>query len=468
VLSILAISKMLLRCRRSCLGRTRELDLLWDETRSYLWHWFLLDGDFRSFAVLRCSDLFTRESYSALVLLAPGAFFTGAVQMVLGVRGAAEKSGNRDTCYYNYSCYVPFLVDLPINNMLSHIPYFVCGVVVLRYVLHVDHVMSKESTVPPTSLRIFYGLGMALVLEGVGSMCYHMCPMQVMFQFDTAMMFTIALLSTISLIDADPEAAGALPPAALMVALVLPMWVANGVGVLFDTRVFTSLVGYCIYASAVLLWCLLVLWDARRIFPGAQKSRGLCVLRAIVAFVLIVFLAAPGDLRKQLGGTPDTLLFLSIAVTAIVCLRQLVRHKINLCELFCSATCNHGSAISITRAVVNAAIPAAFGVTAPVALVFFCDHVTAISKTHAGSRDLNRACIFLGVFDSHDVWHALSALGLALWVFTLLEIRLRMRAQQLLGLVDLNQQLRQTDGDTIEVICAASASLPPEANVRTW
>jgi hypothetical protein len=188
--------------------------------------------------------------------------------MALGVRGASIISGNRDICYYNYRCYLPFAADLPVNNMVSHVPYVVCGVLMLRYVLHADHVMSKESTVPPTSLRVFYGLAMALVLEGVGSMCYHMCPMQVMFQFDTAMMFTIALLSTISLIDADPEAAGALSPAALMLALVLPMWVANSVGSLFDTGVFTSQVGYWIYVFTVLLWCLLVLWDARRIFPG--------------------------------------------------------------------------------------------------------------------------------------------------------------------------------------------------------
>jgi hypothetical protein len=184
-------------------------------------------------------------------------------------------------------------------------------------------------------------------------------------------------------------------------------------------------------------------------------------LRAVVAIVLIASLTLR-DMRKQLGGTPNTLLFLSIVVMAIVCLRQLFRHKINLCELFCSGASNDGGADRITRAVVNAAIPVAFGVTASVALVFFCNHVTDISLTPAESRDLNQPCIFLNVFDTHDVWHGLSAMGLALWILTLLEIRLRMRARQLLpGLIDLSQRLRQTDGGVTEVVRAASTSVPP-------
>jgi len=279
------------------------------------------------------------------------------------------------------------------------------------------------------------------------------------------MMFTIALLSTISLVHADPGTANALSPAALMLTLVLPMWIFNGLGVLFDAKEQVGTVGYYIYACVVLLWCILVLWDAVRIFPGPQtRNRGLWLLRVMVAVVLSVSLM-DSKLRKQFGGTPNTLLFLSISVMAIVCLRQLIRHRINLCELFCSATCTDSTENGITRAVVNCAIPIAFAVTTPVALAFFLDRVTDIAVTPEESRDMNRHCTFLNVFDTHDVWHGLSAMGLALWVLTLLEVRLRIRARQLPDMMDRRRRLQDVDS---AVECSAPRSDAQGADRITW
>ena len=40
----------------------------------------------------------------------------------------------------------------------------------------------------------FYAIGLALMMEGVLSGCYHVCPSYSNFQFDTAFMYTISIL----------------------------------------------------------------------------------------------------------------------------------------------------------------------------------------------------------------------------------------------------------------------------------
>ena len=46
----------------------------------------------------------------------------------------------------------------------------------------------------PQHSGIFYAMGFALIMEGLMSGSYHICPNHSNFQFDTAFMYTIAIL----------------------------------------------------------------------------------------------------------------------------------------------------------------------------------------------------------------------------------------------------------------------------------
>ena len=46
---------------------------------------------------------------------------------------------------------------------------------------------------------IFYAMGLACVMEGVMSSCYHICPKNIYFQFDTTFMFLIGILIIVKL-----------------------------------------------------------------------------------------------------------------------------------------------------------------------------------------------------------------------------------------------------------------------------
>ena len=46
----------------------------------------------------------------------------------------------------------------------------------------------------PNHPGLFYAMGFALIMEGLMSGSYHICPNHSNFQFDTAFMYTIAIL----------------------------------------------------------------------------------------------------------------------------------------------------------------------------------------------------------------------------------------------------------------------------------
>ena len=51
----------------------------------------------------------------------------------------------------------------------------------------------------PRQYGLYYAMGLALAMEGVMSACYHVCPTEITFQFDTTFMFLIAILLFIKL-----------------------------------------------------------------------------------------------------------------------------------------------------------------------------------------------------------------------------------------------------------------------------
>ena len=46
----------------------------------------------------------------------------------------------------------------------------------------------------PRQYGLYYAMGLSLFMEGVMSACYHICPTNVTFQFDTTFMYLMAVL----------------------------------------------------------------------------------------------------------------------------------------------------------------------------------------------------------------------------------------------------------------------------------
>merc|ERR1719336_2629845 len=63
-----------------------------------------------------------------------------------------------------------------------------------RKFLNKNESIMKDNYGVPTQYGLYYAMGLALFMEGVMSACYHVCPTNVTFQFDTTFMYLIAIL----------------------------------------------------------------------------------------------------------------------------------------------------------------------------------------------------------------------------------------------------------------------------------
>lgn len=143
-----------------------------------------------------------KRSYNYLWHVLSVSVFYGipVVQLVSTYQRMVNYTGNLDLCYYNFLCAHPLLGLSDFNHIFSNIGYVLLGVLFIFVVIH------RQSTTPvkpgmgiPVHYGIYYAMGTSLIIEGVLSACYHICPSQSNYQFDTSFMYVMAVLSSVKL-----------------------------------------------------------------------------------------------------------------------------------------------------------------------------------------------------------------------------------------------------------------------------
>jgi len=134
------------------------------------------------------------------------------MQMVFKSNFDYEETGNQDLCFYNHLCQKPLGNLRDFNHLFSNLGYIVFGLlfnclVYLRKKNFNALSCSDKKFDPhlhgvPQQSGVYYAMGSSLVMEGVMSSCYHVCPATVTFQFDTTYMYLIAILMFIKLYQA--------------------------------------------------------------------------------------------------------------------------------------------------------------------------------------------------------------------------------------------------------------------------
>ena len=343
--------------------------------------------------------------------------------------------GDNDLCYFNFKCAHTLGSAVSFNNIWSNIAYFVLGVVfvlvtaikqILRNIKYVwqskkiHHDYKKRGITP--YYGIFYAMGLALMSEGLMSSIYHTCPSGINFQFDTTFMFVISLLSILKLYqNRHPDVSVSASTAFILLGTLI---ILTAMGLIADKPEY--LLVRSIYALVVIgitfFICLNIyffshpwifftsIYDTIKsrslsnylvsvknwVWPPVNKPRILQILMVCVinAISLIVMYDLNMDAATAL------LIFIinnQLAYIAYYWLMKLVYREL----------CN--------RPIV-ALFPIFLSLTSAtcfiIALYFFFSSVTNWQYSPSGSRCLNSDCIFLEFFDSHDIWHVLSAFGL--------------------------------------------------------
>ncbi|XP_036075256.1 SID1 transmembrane family member 1 isoform X3 [Rousettus aegyptiacus] len=348
------------------------------------------------------------------------------IQLVITYQTVVNVTGDQDICYYNFLCAHPLGVLSAFNNILSNLGHVLLGflfllVVLRRDILHRRALEAKDIFAMeygiPKHFGLFYAMGIALMMEGVLSACYHVCPNYSNFQFDTSFMYMIAGLCMLKLYQTrHPDINASAYAAYASFALVITLTV---LGVVFGKNdVWFWAIFSVIHILASLALSTQIYYMGRfkidvsdtdlGIFRRAamvvytdciqQCSRPLYMDRMVLlivgnlvnwSFALFGLIYRPRDFASYMLGIFICNLLLYLAFYIIMKLRS--SEKVLPIPFFCI----------IATAVVWAA-----------ALYFFFQNLSSWEGTPAESREKNRECILLDFFDDHDIWHFLSATAL--------------------------------------------------------
>ncbi|XP_070825960.1 SID1 transmembrane family member 2 isoform X2 [Chaetodon trifascialis] len=343
------------------------------------------------------------------------------IQLVITYQTVVNVTGNQDICFYNFLCAHPLGALSAFNNILSNLGYVLLGLLFLLIVLKRDIVHNRAMVRNdlnalecgiPKHFGLFYAMGTALMMEGLLSACYHVCPNYTNFQFDTSFMYMIAGLCMLKLYQKrHPDINASAYTAYACLAVVIFFSV---LGVVFGkgNTVFWIIFSVIHILATLLLSTQLYYMGRWRLDSG--------VLRRIVYIVYT-------DSIRQCSGPMyiDRMVLLvmgNIVNWSLAAYGLIERPNDFASYLLAIAICNlllyfafyiimklrSGERIQCLALVYILFTAVVWGF----ALYFFFQGLSTWQKTPAESREHNRDCILLSFFDDHDIWHFLSSIAM--------------------------------------------------------
>ncbi|XP_056636310.1 SID1 transmembrane family member 1-like isoform X1 [Diorhabda sublineata] len=332
------------------------------------------------------------------------------VQLVITYQRIENATGNEDMCYYNFFCANPAFSFSDFNHIYSNIGYVIFGIIFICVVVDRHRLikMRKDKGIP-VHYGLFHAMGVALIIEGLLSSCYHICPSQSNYQFDTSFMYVMAVLCMVKLYQnrhPDINATAYTTFSVLGIAIFMAMiGILNGNLVIWITFVvcYSFL---CIFLSLKIYYLNYVIDGLRQLkknlsnsgitirecFRPIRKTRFILLVIANIAnyAMLGIGLWLYADNVTDFGTFLLGLLMGNSVIHAIFYIIMKLFNKEKIC--------------------MEATI---YGLLSLVAWsssgVFFLDAATLWTVTPAQSRQWNQECILFQFFDKHDIWHLLSA-----------------------------------------------------------
>ncbi|XP_004414858.1 PREDICTED: SID1 transmembrane family member 1 isoform X2 [Odobenus rosmarus divergens] len=342
------------------------------------------------------------------------------IQLVITYQKVANVTGNQDICYYNFLCAHPLGTLSAFNNIFSNLGYMLLGflfllIVLRRDILHHRALEAKDSFAMecgiPKHFGVFYAMGIALIMQGVFSACYHVCPNYYNFQFDTSFMYIIAGLCMLKLYqtrhpDINASAYAAYASFAVVIALTVLgavsgenvwFWVIfSAIHILASLALSTQIyymgrfkIDLGLFRRALMVFYMNFAQQCGR--PLYKDRMVLLIVGNLFngCFALCGLILRPRDFASYMLGIfiCNLLLYLTFYISMKLCSSEKLLPTPCLCIM-------------------------ATVVMWTASLYFFFQNPSSWEDTPAESRERNRECILLDFFDDHDIWHFLSATAL--------------------------------------------------------
>ncbi|XP_017777403.1 PREDICTED: SID1 transmembrane family member 1-like [Nicrophorus vespilloides] len=374
---------------------------------------FLCDLARKDFRILK------KKSYFYLWHVLTVAVFYGlpVVQLVITYQKVLNDTGNQDLCYYNFLCAHPLGFFSDFNHILSNVGYLLLGLLYIciiyrRQLWHKDLQFDQEYGIPQ-HYGLFYALGVALMMEGVLSGSYHICPNHSNFQFDTSFMYVMAVLCMVKIYQnrhPDINATAYSTFGVLAVAIILGMWgiMAGDLYFWIFFTIFHILTGIYLTAQIYFMGCCKLdqwlfwkiirhvfydFWFSPRenIKPKYKGRFFLLLIGNLCNWMLAIFgiLHHDTDFALHLLAIfmMNTLLYFIFYIVMKLCHKE----RINL--------------LAVLFLLISLACAGA-------AMYCFLNKSISWAESPAESRRYNQDCLFMRFYDYHDVWHFLSAVGM--------------------------------------------------------
>uniref|UniRef100_A0AAY4E8U5 SID1 transmembrane family member 2 n=1 Tax=Denticeps clupeoides TaxID=299321 RepID=A0AAY4E8U5_9TELE len=347
------------------------------------------------------------------------------IQLVITYQTVVNVTGNQDICYYNFLCAHPLGPISSFNNILSNLGYILLGllfllIVLCREIIHKRALFRNDLAALecgiPKHFGLYYAMGTALMMEGILSACYHVCPNYTNFQFDTSFMYMIAGLCMLKLyqkrhpdINASAYTAYACLAGVIFFSVLgvvfgkgnTAFWIVFSVIHILATLLLSTQLYYMgrwRLDSGVLRRMVYIIYtDSIRQCSGPMyiDRMVLLVMGNIVNWSLAAYglIERPNDFASYLLAIGICNLLLYFAFYIIMKLRS--GERIKCFALVC---------------ILFTAVIWGF------ALFFFFQGLTmniyGTIGLYTESREHNRECILLSFFDDHDIWHFLSSIAM--------------------------------------------------------
>jgi len=377
-------------------------------------------------------DVVSNTSYRYFAMALTIATFYGVLAVQISVQAQVQfnRDGNSDICAYNFFCSGRYLAIRSFNNVMSNLSFLILGFLLLLITSFLSRlywnqrcyafytVTGRQGSTKevedftrdvakcgvPQNFVIFYTISFLLILQGVFSGLYHLCPTNTMFQFDTTFMYAIAIHLAICLFQKrHPDAT--MEPIKGMFLVGLCIMIAV-VGIYYDQSysVWIAFIVLYVIFAAIFVLNFVFSGDWRQAPSFFYHFPQFMQVQKIELFILFGFMAFSnlGLAIASLVLWPSFATFLLGLLTSdfLIYLGYYILMKLRY---------DRGSRYYIWKPVILFFITIVFSL---VAVYFFSIEVTDKNALAMLSRNANKDCVLLSFYDYHDIWHFFAALGL--------------------------------------------------------
>jgi len=392
-----------------------------------------------------CDDVDEEENqdYMYIIIILSVFYAVPTFQVVIWDSMWYSKSGDQDSCYYNFLCLKPLHSITAFNHLFSNISYVLYSFLFMylvrlkkrRWQQFVQNVQDNFDCVTfgaSSDYSLFLGLGMAFLMEGIMSASYHVCPTNIYFQFDTTYMYLIGILMLAKLYqNRHPHTNFGGSKTAILLGSLLFFETLS----FYDNRSSFWIVFCVCYIAVVIL-------NIPQIYSLNTLKHNKNIIRSF--FKLLVFeikcsCNSNQQIRRRITSIKIRILF------TFMFFAYNISHAIYILSTLFTGPPHYASTHLLHIIMSNLAIYMVFYLIMKmvykeflvrscklylvaslllmsVSLYFFFNSPKNQDRSPASSREHNEECILFNFYDSHDLWHFLSAGGLFTLFMSLLSI----------------------------------------------